>query len=100
MLTRRQTLMLLLALPATALGCSAQRQPAEPTSSTARSYEDLVVGFAQIGAESDWRVANTASMKQTADQLGVELKFADGQQRQENQIKALRQFIAMKVDVI
>jgi simple sugar transport system substrate-binding protein len=64
------------------------------------SYQSLVVGFAQIGAESAWRVANTVSMKETADQLGVELKFADGQQKQENQIKALREFIAMKVDVI
>jgi len=63
-------------------------------------YQDLVVGFAQIGAESAWRVANTVSMKETADALGVELKFADGQQRQDNQIRALRQFIAMQVDVI
>jgi simple sugar transport system substrate-binding protein len=69
-----------------------------PASKT--SYQTLVVGFAQIGAESAWRVANTVSMKETADQLGVELKFADGQQKQENQIKALREFIAMRVDVI
>jgi galactofuranose transport system substrate-binding protein len=71
-----------------------------PVSSGPRTYQDLVVGFAQIGAESAWRVANTVSMKETADDLGVELKFADGQQRQDNQIRALRQFIAMQVDVI
>jgi simple sugar transport system substrate-binding protein len=71
-----------------------------PSSPGKTSYQNLVVGFAQIGAESEWRVANTASMKETADELGVELKFADGQQRQDNQIRALRQFIAMKVDVI
>jgi ABC-type sugar transport system substrate-binding protein len=65
-----------------------------------KSYQDLVVGYAQIGAESEWRIANTVSMKETADDLGVELKFADGQQKQENQIKALRTFIAMKLDVI
>ena len=65
-----------------------------------KSYQDLVVGYAQIGAESEWRIANTASMKETADELGVELKFADGQQKQENQIRALRTFIAMKLDVI
>lgn len=65
-----------------------------------KTYDDLVVGYAQIGAESDWRIGNTVSIKQTADKLGVELKFSDGQQKQENQIKAIRSFIAMKVDVI
>jgi len=65
-----------------------------------KTYKDLVVGYAQIGAESEWRRANTISMQETANELGVELKFADGQQKQENQIKALRQFIAMQVDVI
>jgi ABC-type sugar transport system substrate-binding protein len=60
----------------------------------------LVVGYAQIGAESEWRTANTVSVKETAEQLGIELKFSDAQQKQENQIKAIRSFIAMKVDVI
>lgn len=65
-----------------------------------KTYQDLVVGYAQIGAESEWRTGNTVSIKQTAEQLGVELKFSDGQQKQENQIRAIRSFIAMKVDVI
>jgi simple sugar transport system substrate-binding protein len=65
-----------------------------------KTYQDLVVGFAQIGAESEWRTANTVSIKETAQQLGVELKFSDAQQKQENQITAIRSFIAMKVDVI
>ncbi len=65
-----------------------------------KTFKDLVVGYAQIGAESDWRTGNTASVKQAAEKLGVELKFADGQQKQENQIAAIRSFIAMKVDVI
>lgn len=65
-----------------------------------KTFNDLVVGYAQIGAESDWRIGNTVSIKETADKLGVELKFSDGQQKQENQIKAIRSFIAMKVDVI
>jgi galactofuranose transport system substrate-binding protein len=73
---------------------------APPVTTPKKSYQDLVVGYAQIGAESEWRIANTASMRETADELGVELKFADGQQKQENQIKALRTFIAMKLDVI
>jgi ABC-type sugar transport system substrate-binding protein len=71
-----------------------------PVTTAQKSYQDLVVGYAQIGAESEWRIANTTSMRETADELGVELKFADGQQKQENQIKALRTFIAMKLDVI
>jgi ABC-type sugar transport system substrate-binding protein len=64
------------------------------------TYEDLKVGYAQIGAESEWRNANTSSIKETADQLGIELLFSDAQQKQENQIKALRTFIAEEVDVI
>ena len=59
-----------------------------------------VVGFSQIGAESGWRTANTDSIKSEAAKRGVDLKFADAQQKQENQIKALRSFIAQGVDVI
>lgn len=65
-----------------------------------KSYENLIVGYAQIGAESEWRTGNTESVKEAARQLGVELKFSDAQQKQENQIRAVRSFIAMKVDVI
>ena len=60
----------------------------------------IVFGFAQIGAESEWRAANTASIKDAAPKAGITLKFSDAQQKQENQIKALRSFIAQKVDVI
>jgi ABC-type sugar transport system substrate-binding protein len=60
----------------------------------------IVLGFAQIGAESEWRTANTESIKSSAKDAGIELKFSDAQQKQENQIKALRSFIAQKVDVI
>ena len=63
-------------------------------------YRDLVVGFSQIGAESEWRTANTASIKEAAEELGVELLFSDAQQKPENQIKAIRTFIAQRVDVI
>jgi len=65
-----------------------------------KTYEDLIVGFAQLGAESEWRVANTVSIKETAEQLGVELRFLDGQQKQDNQIAAVRKLIVQKVDVI
>ena len=60
----------------------------------------IVVGFAQIGAESDWRVANTKSIQDACAAAGIELRFVDGQQKQENQIKALRDFITQGVDVI
>ena len=60
----------------------------------------ITMGFSQVGAESEWRTANTASIKAAAKAAGITLKFADAQQKQENQVKALRSFIAQKVDVI
>lgn len=83
------------------LACSAQStsSPTEENSSK-KTYEDLIVGYAQLGAESEWRAANTISVKETAEQLGVELRFLDAQQKQENQILAVRKFIIQKVDVI
>jgi galactofuranose transport system substrate-binding protein len=62
--------------------------------------QKIVIGFSQIGAESEWRTANTTSIKEAAAAAGIELKFSDAQQKQENQIKALRTFIAQRVDVI
>jgi len=60
----------------------------------------ITLGFSQIGAESEWRTANTQSIKDAAAKAGINLKFSDAQQKQENQIKAIRSFIAQKVDVI
>jgi galactofuranose transport system substrate-binding protein len=60
----------------------------------------IVLGFSQIGAESEWRTANTKSVQDAAAEAGINLKFSDAQQKQENQIKALRSFIAQRVDVI
>ncbi len=65
-----------------------------------KKYEDLIVGYAQLGAESEWRAANTISIKETAEQLGVELRFLDAQQKQDNQIEAVRKLIIQKVDII
>ncbi|HET6782257.1 MAG TPA: substrate-binding domain-containing protein [Pseudoxanthomonas sp.] len=59
-----------------------------------------VLGFSQIGAESEWRTANTASIKSSLAKSGIQLRFSDAQQKQENQIKALRSFIAQRVDLI
>ncbi|SFL45967.1 simple sugar transport system substrate-binding protein [Gracilibacillus orientalis] len=61
----------------------------------------IVIGFSQIGAESGWRTAETESIKDTLENdPQFELKFSDAQQKQENQIKALRNFIAQQVDII
>lgn len=64
------------------------------------TYADLTLCYPQLGAESDWRTANTASFKETAEQLGVTLVFSDAQQKQENQISAMRTCIQQGVDVI
>jgi ABC-type sugar transport system substrate-binding protein len=100
--SRAMLAMLLLSLLA---ACGASTAPSGSSSAPAgagekKTYQNLVVGFAQIGAESEWRTANTLSIQETAKSLGVELKFSDAQQKQENQIKAIRSFIAQKVDVI
>ncbi|KAB1914183.1 ABC transporter substrate-binding protein [Micromonospora sp. AMSO31t] len=60
----------------------------------------ITLGFSQVGAESGWRTANTTSIKEAATEAGIDLKFDDAQQKQENQIKAIRNFVQQKVDVI
>jgi simple sugar transport system substrate-binding protein len=70
------------------------------TAIPAFAAKPLTIGFSQVGAESEWRTANTASIKDAAKKAGVNLKFADAQQQQQNQVKAIRSFIAQHVDVI
>ena len=67
---------------------------------TTAMADGMVVGFSQIGSESGWRAAETSVTKQEAEKRGIDLKFADAQQKQENQIKAIRGFIAQGVDAI
>jgi ABC-type sugar transport system substrate-binding protein len=69
-------------------------------SGSAKSDGKIVMGFAQVGAESGWRTANTKSIQDSAAAAGITLKFSDAQQKQENQIKAIRSYIAQKVDII
>ena len=90
MTTRRRTLVTTFAVASLTLGL--------PLSSFAQ--KKIVLGFSQIGAESEWRTANSESIKSSAAEAGIDLKFSDAQQKQENQIKAIRSFIAQKVDVI
>ncbi len=68
---------------------------------TTESGDTITVGFSQVGAESDWRTANSGSMKDTfSEKNGYELTFDDAQQKQENQITAIRNFIQQEVDYI
>lgn len=60
----------------------------------------IILGFSQIGAESAWRVCNTRSVQEAAAISGIQLLFFNAEQKQENQIKAIRSFIAYQVDVI
>jgi ABC-type sugar transport system substrate-binding protein len=96
-------LMIALLLLFVIVGCSttASEPAAEEAAPAAeKKMEDLVVGYAQIGAESEWRTANTASIQETGEALGVDLRFSDAQQKQENQLSAIRSYIAEGVDVI
>jgi len=104
-----KTLRALLSLFATilllgTLGCQPTQtevpQTAFPAPLVKKTYTDVIIGYAQLGAESEWRAANTTSIKETADQLGIELHFLDAQQNQDKQIEAVRKLIIQKVDLI
>src|SRR4051812_33356408 len=60
----------------------------------------LVVGFSQIGSESGWRTAETKLAQSAAKERNIDLKVSDAQQQQENQIKAIRSFVAQGVGAI
>lgn len=89
-----------------AIGCGGKKEAATEGGGDSAATEDsgsdlITVGFAQVGAESDWRMANSESMKETfSEENGYELIFDDAQQKQENQIKAIRNFIQQEVDYI
>jgi simple sugar transport system substrate-binding protein len=79
-------------------GC--QKADEARTGAEAGAKKQLVVGFAQTGAESSWRTAETNSMRKEAEARGIKLLIAFGQGQQANQIKAIRSFITQKVDAI
>jgi len=60
----------------------------------------VTIGFSQVGDEGDWRPAWTKDMQDEAKKEGIDLKFADAQGKEEEQLKAIRAFIAQKVDAI
>ncbi|HHU91397.1 MAG TPA: substrate-binding domain-containing protein [Clostridiaceae bacterium] len=79
-------------------GCTKEEQPVSPGNTDDKL---IVVGFSQVGAESEWRVANTENIKDTlTEENGYVLIFDDARQEQENQIRAIRMFIQQDVDYI
>ena len=96
------SLLLAAAMMIMVAGCGGGSQPKSSGSGSGSGSgaKQITMGFSQIGAESEWRTANTESIKQAAKDAGVNLQFSDAQQKQENQIKAIRSFIAQGVDII
>ncbi|MCR5727474.1 MAG: ABC transporter substrate-binding protein [Lachnospiraceae bacterium] len=81
--------LLIMIIPA---GCSGEQEPANETG--------LLLGFSQVGSESAWRIGNTHDIEEAAEKYGISLMLENANQKQENQIAAIRRFIAYKVDVI
>ncbi len=95
----RKIAVFLLAVIAAA-GLTTCGRSADTAVESTKPEKNIVLGFAQVGAESDWRTANSESIKSAAAEAGIQLMFYDAQQKPENQIKAIRSFIANQVDVI
>jgi ABC-type sugar transport system substrate-binding protein len=92
---RMKTVVFLFLILAMALAaCQPAATPTAAPTAAALTYKDLTVGFIQTGSEGGWRAANTANFKETAEQLGINLKFYDAQNQLDNQLSAFRNFIA------
>lgn len=89
---------------ASLVACSSEQAPqggGDGGGESAAASDTIVLGFSQVGAESGWRAANTKSIQDTlTTENGFDLKFSDAQQKQENQIQAIRSYIQQGVDVI
>ena len=72
-------------------GCEKKQETKDPA---------LLLGFSQLGSESSWRIGNTKDIGDAAEKYGVSLMMENANQKQENQIDAIRSFIAYQVDVI
>lgn len=82
-----------------ALGCGDKSAGAKNSKNTEESRQ-LILGFSQIGSESAWRTRNTKSIFEAAEENNIQIIFDDAQQKQSNQLKAIRSFIVYQVDVI
>ena len=91
-------LILVILMSVALFGC---KKSASGANEDNKASELIVVGFSQVGAESVWRNVNSESMKKTfTEKNGYKLIFEDGQQKQANQIMAIRKFIQQEVDYI
>ena len=81
------SLVLLVSLSA----CTRRQEASEPA---------LLLGFSQLGSESSFRIGNTKDIEEQAGAYGISLMMENANQKQENQIAAIRSFIAYRVDVI
>lgn len=102
---RRASAAVLAALTAASLvACSSEQAPQSASGDGGdggAATDTITLGFSQVGAESGWRAANTKSIRDTLTaENGFDLKFSDAQQKQENQIQAIRSYIQQQVDVI
>jgi ABC-type sugar transport system substrate-binding protein len=95
----KKTLIAATAISLSAMALSACGSDSDDSASDSGG-DKITMGFAQVGAESGWRTANTKSIQDSAKEAGIELKFNDAQGKQENQIQAIRSYIQQKVDVI
>ncbi|GAA3446008.1 ABC transporter substrate-binding protein [Planomonospora venezuelensis] len=100
MFKRMSALLLVGATVMTMAGCGSGGTTSASQAGPGGGDDKITMGFSQVGAESGWRTANTKSVQESAESAGIDLKFSDAQQKQENQIKAIRSFIQQKVDVI
>jgi simple sugar transport system substrate-binding protein len=80
--------------------CAKEDGSSSASAGSGSGSKAITLGFSQVGSESGWRTANSDSVKSAAKEAGYTLKFSDAQQKQENQISAIRNYIAQKVDVI
>jgi len=74
-------------------GCGSGRR-------TGNEAKPIVLGYSQLGDESTWRTQNSRSILDAAKKAGIKIMFNNAMQKHENQIKAIRSFIAYKVDII
>ncbi len=101
MLNRRNFLTAAVGVAATAGLAACAKEDGSSGGSSGGGSKAVTLGFAQTGSESGWRTANTDSVKAAAKETsGINLKFSDAQGKPENQISAIRSYIAQGVDVI
>ena len=90
----------IVAIAAAALTSACSQNGSETNDAATAQERPITVGFSQVGSESGWRTSFSESVKAEAARRGIDLKFSDAQQKQENQIRAIRSFIAQGVDAI